>query len=89
MSEKSKEELLEELKKMVLALKNDAEELKKNPELAVEWAKKQAEIGIACRRLNSCDASWLNDEYGKWFRSEVKPAMDNLPDDVKEQLIWK
>ena len=57
----SKEEILELLKTQILMLR--------------DHQVKHKMIQENIQKLNSCDALWLQDEYGKWFEKEIRPSM--------------
>ena len=85
----TKEEVLNDLKELVIALRDNSEKLRSDPVFAAGWLSKQKSVSLEASRLNSCDASWLNDEYGEWFRQEIEPAIENVDPSVKDKLIWK
>ena len=61
----TKEEVLAEMKAVVLDMK--------------KMSVRQKNLVEEAGKLNSCDASWVNDEYGAWFKSEIQP---HLPEDM-------
>jgi hypothetical protein len=85
----TKEEILEALKDLVLGLMKNPEKLKDNIIYQASWVNRQQEIGIAVKTLNSCDTLWLNDEYGAWFKAEIKPNIKDIDPSIKDKLIWK
>jgi len=85
----NKEQILSELKSLVQSLIDDQEKLKGDEDYKKEWGAKQQALGIEVKKLNSCDASWLNDQYGLWFRTEIKPKMPPIDPSVKDKLLWR
>lgn len=85
----TKEEMLKELKSLVQALITDAEKFRSDESFRISWAEKQRTIGVEVNELNSCDLNWLNDEYGEWFNSEIRPHMPEIDPSVSDNLEWK
>jgi len=85
----NKEAILASLKELILGLKNNPERFRSDPDYVRSWESKQLEINLSIKKLNSCDASWLNDEYGKWFNKELKPTIKDIPSEIKDKLLWK
>jgi hypothetical protein len=85
----NKEQILQTLKELITQLKNNSKAFIDDENILQEWQKKQQEVGIAVKKLNSCDALWLNDEYAKWFNSEIKPNLPDIDPSIKDKLIWK
>lgn len=85
----TKEEILAELKVLVLTLRDEQEKLKTDPVFASSWLSKQHEIGIDVKKLNSCDADWLNDQYGAWFNEKIKSNLPEIDPSVKDKLLWQ
>lgn len=69
----NKVEILELMKWLILELRDHDKELKTDPRRQADWRGKSAYMQSEVAKLNSCDLNWLNDEYGKWERKEVKP----------------
>jgi hypothetical protein len=69
----TKEEIFELMKVLILELRNHEEELKTDGRKRMDYTAKSAYIESEVAKLNSCDANWLNDEFGKWHSKEVKP----------------
>ena len=85
----TKEEILKELKSIVQELRTDADKLR-SESFRIGWKERQRVIGVELNKLNSCDSNWLNDEYGEWFNSEIRPHMPEIDPSVSdEQLEWK
>ena len=86
----TKEELLKKLQDSILTLIQKSSELLTYASLKQKWIKNNNEIREAFKQLNSCDANWLNDEYGKWFKSnaDVQKAMKERKDYLKQHLDW-
>lgn len=74
----TKEEILSLLQAQILILRDRPAELHDNPKLMADWVAKITTIVRDIESLNSCDANWLNDEYGKWWHKEIKPFVDQL-----------
>lgn len=87
--EMNKESILIELQNLVRILKDNQDKLKEDAEFRTKWQEAQQELGIATKKLNSCDMSWLNDEYGKWYKKEILPAMANVDPSIKDKLEWQ
>jgi len=73
----TKEEILEALKTEILNLRDHPEKFK-TPEDIKERCYNQERINNACKNLNSCDASWLSEEYAKWYDIEIKPSIKDM-----------
>lgn len=69
----NKEEALELMKHLILQLRDDAKALKEDARLMQDWVAKQKHLNSEISKMNSCDASWLNDQYLAWFNKEMKP----------------
>ena len=69
----TKEEIFELMKELILELRDHGEKLKKDERKRIDHTAKSSYIQTEVAKLNSCDANWLNDEYGKWYKKEVKP----------------
>jgi len=82
-----REEILAELKTMVLHIVHEPEQFADKVFMAT-WECKQREIRTDSKALNSCDASWLNDQYGVWFKAEVAPHMIKVAPSIKNKLEW-
>jgi len=73
----TKEEIFKLMKEVILALKDEEDKLMNDSLFQQEWSKKHKAVDSAIKQLNSCDASWLTDEYAKWFKAEIEP---NIPE---------
>ena len=69
----TKEEIFELMKVLILELRDHGEELKTDERKRMDFTAKSSYVESEVAKLNSCDANWLNDEYGKWHSKEVKP----------------
>ncbi|MFH1547581.1 MAG: hypothetical protein ABIC57_03785 [bacterium] len=78
-----KEEVLKKYQEIVLALQNNGRRIMLNPELSKEFQDKVQVVEIAIRELNSCDACWFNDQYGKWFQKYIAPKHQKLLNQIK------
>ena len=67
----TKEEVLEGLKELILELKEDKI---KDIDAQKIWSGKETKIHEAAAQLNSCDASWVNDQYGVWFETTIRSS---------------
>jgi hypothetical protein len=85
----TREEIFDELKTAVLAFRDEGKRIREDAVFRASLLSKQQELGIEVKKLNSCDASWLNDEYGAWFKAEVLPNMPEIDPSVKDKLLWK
>jgi hypothetical protein len=65
----NKEEILEELKKMILTIRDGGDfSFIKNGQLA---------LNLSIKSLISDDRIWLDREYNKWFEAEIKPFLSH------------
>lgn len=69
----SKEEIIDLIKHLILQLRDNEKALKENPRLMQDWIAKQKHLDESIKQLNSCDASWVNDNYIVWFNKEIAP----------------
>ena len=65
----TKEQVLQALKEYVLTLRD-------HPDKLNQCHKKALELQEAVKGLNSCDADWVNDQYGPWHRKNILPHVD-------------
>ena len=85
----TREEILKELKELISSLvPENGENRFKNPEFCKDFSKKQKKINEESCKLNSCDANWINDEYGKWLRSEMSLKLSNIDPSIKSKIEW-
>lgn len=75
----TRDEILNGMKDLILDLRDNKEVLQKDKERQSQWKERMEEVTVACNNLNSCDALWLTDEYGKWHKEHIKPYADSLP----------
>jgi hypothetical protein len=47
---------------------------------------KSDSVRQAVASLNSCDADWVNDEYGKWWKKVFYPKHKALIDNINKNL---
>ena len=66
-----KEQMLEVLKQVVLAIVRNPKGFK-NTEEMVKWQAKNTEVTNAINELNASDKAWINTEYSKWFNNNVE-----------------
>jgi superfamily II helicase len=78
-----KEEVLKKYQEIVLALQNNGRKIMLDAELSKEFKDKVEAVEIAIRELNSCDACWFNDQYGKWFNKYIAPKHSKLINQIK------
>ena len=62
-----KEQALEMMKSLVLALKNQGEEMQENPELVQRWQEKSNELGEIVKTFSIEEKEWFEAEYEKWI----------------------
>ena len=74
----TKEEILELLKAQMLALRDRSTELQKNSRLRADWVAKTKHMQDTIKNISSCDAIWLDEEYGKWFKKEIQPLVNRI-----------
>jgi hypothetical protein len=60
----TKEQIFTELKSLVLTLRDDKEKFLNDAAFRDNWVLRQKSISDKVDKLDSCDANWLNDEYG-------------------------
>ncbi len=71
----SKEEVLNLLKELVAQVRDNGEKLKHDKRMYDEFVVRRSTLNNAVNSLNSCDSSWVNDEFGKWHKIEIEPFM--------------
>lgn len=71
----TKEESLELMKWLILQLRDNGQKLKDDPMLMADWVAKQKHLETSVKALNSCDALWINDNYGVWYKKEIEPII--------------
>ena len=74
----NKEETLDFLKHLVLQLRDHSKEIQSDPRLMKDWAAKSKSLENTLKSLNSCDANWVNDKYGGFFKKEIQPYIAKL-----------
>jgi hypothetical protein len=74
----NKEQILEDLKSLVLMIRDDGEKLRSDKAFRDNLKQKHLELNKYMEELNSCDADWFNTEYGKWHKKEIMPCWDKL-----------
>lgn len=72
----TKEQVLSLLKDSVTMLKTKGEEMKTNEPMFNAWKQQTEKVNKACEEMNSCDADWMNAEYGKWFKATFKDYIE-------------
>ena len=75
----TKEEILSDLKEIILATRDDKERLLKDSSFMQNWMAKENAIQAAFKNLNSCDRLWITDQYAKFHKAEIAP---NIPKDL-------
>ena len=68
-----KHNLLELWKSQILMLRDHGKELQENSQLKLDWIEKTKLVLRGIEEINSCDRSWIDDEYGKWAKKEIRP----------------
>ena len=75
----TKEQCLEFMKWLILQLKDNGHKLKDDPMLMADWVAKQKHLETSVKTLNSCDALWLEDNYGAFYKQVIK---SNIPANI-------
>jgi len=78
-----KEEILKELKELLLALQNNGQKMVTDSELSKSFTDRSYILSVEMKGLNSCDACWVNDQYGKWFNKYIVPKHQKLINQIK------
>lgn len=82
----NKEETLELLKHLVLQLRDSSKEIQSDPRLMQDWVAKAKHLDNIIKSLNSCDASFVQDQYGKFFKAEIQPFIGKLDSKLYKKL---
>ena len=88
-----KEQILTELTDLILTLKKkvklfDRNADEYNPDFVKKWSEKQRELTKIIEELNSCDSSWLNDEYGKWAKKNLAADWEKVKISFQNNTEW-
>jgi hypothetical protein len=78
-----KEEILKELQELLLTLQKNGQKMVVDSELAKSFTDRSDTLSIEMKGLNSCDACWVNDQYGKWFNRYIAPKYQKLINQIK------
>jgi len=78
-----KEEILKEWKEIILIMVNNGQKMFTDPELAKSFSDRSKALIIDMKDLNSCDACWVNDQYGKWFKKYIAPKHQKIMNQIK------
>jgi hypothetical protein len=82
----NKEELLDLLKHLILQLRDHSKELQSDPRLMKDWVAKSKHLQNSLGLLNSCDALWVSENYGKWHKQEIQPYISKLDPALLKKL---
>ena len=82
----NKEQTLDILKHLVLQLRDNSKEIQANPNLTKDWVAKSKMVQDQLKSMNSCDALWFNEEYGKWHKKEIEPYASKLDSSLYKQV---
>jgi hypothetical protein len=74
-------ELLEELKAIILDLRDNESEFIDNPERQEAWDARRERCVREMEGRSSKDMLWLNDAYAEWFANTIK-----VPEALKSQI---
>ena len=74
---RSKEELLLIYQDLILSIRDRSKELQLNEMFRMDWSAKFKMVKEEMALLNSCDALWFSEEYGKWHKREIEPLANN------------
>lgn len=66
-----REEIFEELKTIILALKNKGDTIQKDKQLIDRFTERVENVGINIEALSQEDFDWLSGEYNKWIKKMV------------------
>ena len=69
----SKEIVLQELKGLILFMKEHNLDLVKKPEVRKIFNDKKSHVENLSKKLNSCELGWVDDNYGKFMREKIEP----------------
>ena len=83
----NKEEILDLLKHLILQLRDHSKELQADPKLMRDWIAKNNHLQASIKSLNSCDANWINDQYGKFHQQEIQPYVAKLDPKLLKKLV--
>jgi len=72
----TKEEILKDLKRLIMATVHDADKMRIGEDFFEEWRKTQTKVTIEARRLNQADNEWINKEYEKFLKDELNPLIE-------------
>lgn len=75
----TKEKVFELMKELVLSVKDDNDKLISDRGYITAWLDKNKELDIALKQLDSCEMTWLDEQYGPWFEENIKPNMPDMP----------
>ena len=78
-----KEEILKEMQELLLVLQKNGQKMVTDPELSKSFTDRSDTLNIEILDLNSCDACWVNDQYGKWFKKYIAPKHQKIMNQIK------
>ena len=79
----TKEQILSLMKDSILSLKTKGDKLISVKGELIAFKNQTEIVKNALLALNSCDATWLNDEYLKWRRE----TLSEIDAEIRERLI--
>jgi len=81
-----KQEILDLLKHLILQLRDHSKDIQKDPRLMQDFIAKAKHLENILQSLNSCDALYIEDEYGKFFKKEVQPYVSKIDPKLLKKL---
>lgn len=78
---------LKALQDVILFMANNRGKIKGNPTMTEEFFRLKADMDKKISSLNSCDALWVTDEYGKWFKTEIEPRFKDELEKIRKMQL--